>query len=377
MRNQNQASAATPLSCSLPATLQRRKCVSAFAAMAGKWVGFLALCLFISGISAVGQTPPTRPPSAPPPPDDPGDLGPGYPRLDQPWGKGETQKKKTRTAPKPTPVRPQTPVASTPPPAPVPAATPAPSTSAVEAPPPDTAAPPPALRIPQNEVSVSGDFLLGQGNVTLPFGFSLQESGVNVQTNVAKPDRSSTYFGGTISYSYGQKWYLDLAYAKGNSSGDTLAKLGGNEDLPSHFSIDDTWYQVYVRYTFPALRGKHLSAYLRAGFSYVTAELTDTTVIPALGLYHQKDKTEDLLGNIGFGIAYYLVPSRHTRIYFQIEGEGFYGRRSQKSLEFVEFAAEEGTTFVTANIDNDLYGGVGQGTVRFEYRSEEHTSELQ
>ncbi len=100
----------------------------------------------------------------------------------------------------------------------------------------------------------------------------------------------------------------------------------------------------------------------------MTAELTDTTVIPALGLYHQKDKTEDLLGNIGFGIAYYLVPSRHTRIYFQIEGEGFYGRRSQKSLEFVEFAAEEGTTFVTANIDNDLYGGVGRGTVRFEYR---------
>jgi len=226
-------------------------------------------------------------------------------------------------------------------------------------------------RLRKNEISVSGDYLLGQGNVTMPFGFSLAKVpglGANINETVAKPDRSSTYFGGTLSYSYGQAWYLDLGYAHGTSSGTTDILLGENtQPLPSQFSIDDNWYQAYVRYTPKRLRGQKLSGYLRAGFSYVTAELHDTTVIPAVGLYHQDDKTTDYLGNIGAGIGYTFWRTRHIRMMAQAEAEGFYGHRTQKSHEVLQEAGP-GFPFPTANIDNDLYGGIGRGTLRFEYR---------
>ncbi|HEY5915609.1 MAG TPA: hypothetical protein VJA21_33915 [Verrucomicrobiae bacterium] len=229
---------------------------------------------------------------------------------------------------------------------------------------------PEAPKATKHEVSVSGDFLLGEGNVTMPFGFSLAEDpflGPNVTKSVAKPDRSSTYYGGTVSYSYGQAWYLDLGYIHGSSSGDTDVALGGTELLPSSFKIDDDWYQVYVRYAFPKLRGKRFSAYLRAGMSYVDAELQDETTIPVLGLYRQTDKTTDLLGNVGFGVGYLLHRSKNGRFwtFLQAEGEGFYGNRSQDSKEALVNA---GFDFPTAKIDNDLYGGIGRGTVRLEYR---------
>ncbi len=221
-----------------------------------------------------------------------------------------------------------------------------------------------------NEVSASGDYFYGQGNVTMPFGFSLRETLAteNIQPTVAKPDRKSDYFGGTISYSYGQTWYLDLAYAHGSSSGNVDVQLGGpgQEPLPSAFAIKDDWYQAYIRYTFPGLRGKRLGAYLRAGVSYVQADLTDDTIIPSLGVYHQTDKTDDLLGNIGFGLNYSLYGSRHTRLLAVLEGEGFYGHRTQKSLETLP--SDLGLTFTEATIDNDLYGAIGRATLRFEYR---------
>src|SRR2546430_498647 len=170
------------------------------APLAARSSAWAALCLLIGGLSALGQTPAARP-SPPPPPEDPGDLGPGYPRLDQPWGKGAAKQKKTKAPPKPA-AKATAPLEA---PTPAPSATTAPSPNTADtAPPADSSAPARAPRMRKNEISVSGDFLLGQGNVTLPFGFSLQASGVEVTKNVAKPDRSSTYFGGTISYSYGQ-----------------------------------------------------------------------------------------------------------------------------------------------------------------------------
>ena len=112
----------------------------------------------------------------------------------------------------------------------------------------------------ENEVSVSSDFMLGQGTFTFPVGYSLvkalSQSGFRGTTlpsaTVAKPTRSSDYFGGTISYSYGQAWYLDLSYSEGNSSGNQTFSLGGNlGNSLNDFTLKDNWYQAYIRYAFP------------------------------------------------------------------------------------------------------------------------------
>jgi hypothetical protein len=232
---------------------------------------------------------------------------------------------------------------------------------------------PKAPKATKHEVSASGDFLYGQGKVTMPFNFSLAASGLDVTRTVGTPARNSTYYGSTLSYSYGQAWFLDLSYVQGSSSGNADVPLGAGFNLPSSFSIKDEWYQAYIRYAFPGLRGKRLSAYLRGGVSYVTADLADDSTIPALGLYHQTDKTTDLLGNLGFGLGYSLLPglfghtTGHFRIGLQFEGEGFYGNRSQESLETLpEF--DPLFPYKTAKFDNVLYGGIGRATVRFEYR---------
>jgi len=299
--------------------------------------------------------------ATPPPALDDSDMPPGYPSLNAPWTAGTARKSKAppaapapEAAPKPAPPATQEQIQPPPP------------ETGVQASTPDTAA---SLqpRIRKHELSASGDFFLGQGNVTMPFGFSLSgtSGGANIIKSVAKPDRTSDYFGGTLSYSYGQAWFLDLAYAHGTSSGNADVLLGSPPTLTSAFTINDDWYQAYIRYTFPGLRGKRFSAYLRAGFSYVQATLSDTTTIPNLGLYHQDDKTDDLLGNLGFGVGYSLYASRHVRLGLQGEGEGFFGQRSQKSTEGL---ASSTLQFPTADISNDLYGGIVRLTLRFEYR---------
>lgn len=236
------------------------------------------------------------------------------------------------------------------------------------------AAAPAAPKIRKNEISASGDYFLGQGNVTLPFGFALAEAlsplvPGGLHGTVNKADRTSDYFGGTVSYSYGQAWYLDLAYAHGSSSGNVPVSLSSSSEfqvLNSNFSINDDWYQAYVRYAFPGLRGKSFSAYLRAGFSYVQATLTDQAPIPTFGTYLETDKTDDVLGNVGFGVGYLIYTSRHIRLGAQVEGEGFYGRRSQKINE--SFPNDANLVLPEVSISNDLYGGIGRGTIRFEYR---------
>ena len=226
-----------------------------------------------------------------------------------------------------------------------------------------TMAPPKPRR---NEVSASGDFFLGQGKVTLPFGFSLHlvpGLAQNVTPKAASATRSSDYFGGTISYSFLHEWFVDFAYANGTSSGNpTFSPLISS--IPAHFTINDQWYQAYIRYTFPALRGKPFSAYLRAGGTYITANL-NMSHVTAAPFYQQTDHTTDYRGNLGFGLTYRIPLRRRMFLGFQFEGEGFYGRRSQDSTESLPPALPY--VFPTAHINNTLYGGIVRATIHYEY----------
>lgn len=220
----------------------------------------------------------------------------------------------------------------------------------------------------KNEVSASGDFMFGEGDVTLPLGFSLKKSlsgsGASIKPSVDKPTRSSDYFGGTLSYSYGQAWYLDLSLEQGHSSGNQKLDFQSLGSGTGSFSLDDTWYQAYIRYAFPQLRGRRLSAYLRGGVTYIDATLKDASTLPP-GLYTQRDKSTDIRGDLGVGATYSIYSSRRFRFGLTVEGEGFYGDRSQDSLETL---TGTGLTPVTASINNTIYGGIGRGVLHFEYR---------
>jgi hypothetical protein len=230
---------------------------------------------------------------------------------------------------------------------------------------------PPMLKAPKatkNEISASGDIMFGSGKVSLPLGYSLNKStGGGFTPETFDVPRNSVYYGGTISYSYGQAWYIDLSIAKGSSSGSQAVPTGEFGSLPSSFSIDDTWYQLYLKYTFPQLRGKRFSAYLRAGASYITATLNDEGTGAAVGgRYSQHDTTDDILGNLGAGLAYNLFATHRMRVDLQGEIEGFGGERMQKTLE--SLSGDVGFPFVADNINNTLYGGIGLATVHVEYR---------
>ena len=233
--------------------------------------------------------------------------------------------------------------------------------------------PPPTLRAPnlkKNEVSFSGDFMVGEGEVTLPIGYSLNKSlnipGANVPPpTVIKPTRISDYFGGTVSYGYNQAWYIDLSYAHGHSSGIQTLDFGSLGSGSGSFTLDDDWYQAYLRYTFPGLRGKRLSAYFRAGVTYIQSTLDDASTTPA-GYYTQNDKSTEIRGDLGAGLTYAVYSTRRFRCGLTVEGEGFYGNRSQDSLETL--SRDYGLTPVTVNINNTVYGGIGRGVMHFEYR---------
>ena len=217
----------------------------------------------------------------------------------------------------------------------------------------------------KNEVSASADFFFGSGTVTVPLGYSLEPNNSSVH-QVGSAQRSSVYIGGTLSYSFGQAWYLDLSYNQGKLATAKDFKtfsqpVGG--PLNAKFNISDNWYQAYLRYTFPKLRGKPFSAYMRAGFTFVDAKLTADGI--NFG-YHQDDKTTDYYGNLGFGVAYNLYTGRRFRLYLQGEAEAFYGMRSQNTTEVS--SGTIGVTPTAASINNNLYGGNGRATLRMEYR---------
>jgi hypothetical protein len=201
----------------------------------------------------------------------------------------------------------------------------------------------------------------------LPFAYSLARSPVAAIASAAAsvrqvgtPDRNSDYFGGTISYSYGQQWYLDLSYQQGHSSGNFPLPplIGGN----STFTIDDNWYQAYIRYAPRKFRGTPLAPYLRVGISYVEAKLVD---VSDAGDYQQTDRTQDILGKVGFGAVYSFYTHARFKLGLQLEGEGFYGSRHQNDQESLPGT---GIIVPSASIDNDVYGGIGRLTVRLQYQ---------
>lgn len=220
-----------------------------------------------------------------------------------------------------------------------------------------------APKATKHQVAISADYFLGQGDVTLPLGFGLVNAGLSGNATVAKPERDSDYIGGTVSYSYGQAWFLDLGYAQGETSGNVDVDLG--QLFPSSFNIEETIYSAYVRYTPTSLRGKRLSAYVRVGVTFVESEMTDQLVIPQQGLYQETVEAMDMLGNVGAGLGYRLYSSGRFRLSLQGEAEGFYGERTQ---DITESFPQQGTVFPTVTIDNTIYGGIGRATVRLEYR---------
>jgi hypothetical protein len=225
-----------------------------------------------------------------------------------------------------------------------------------------------APQVYKNEVGATVDFMLGKGTVTLPIGYALAKAlpGGGLNPAVISGDRSTVYYGSTISYSYGRSWYLDLSYEKGASSGSQTVDFQNTvQGLTSgSFNYDDAWYQLYLRYNFKdLLQGTKFKAYLRGGVSLVEAKLKINDVG---GLYQQSNDTSDILGNIGFGLTYSLYARPRFRVGLQVEGEGFYGARSQKSTEILPL--DYGMGELHASIDNDLYGAIGRGTIHADFR---------
>lgn len=229
---------------------------------------------------------------------------------------------------------------------------------------------------PKNEVSASGDILYGQGHVTLPIFFSLGgynkngEDLTGLHKTVVSPNRDSVYEGGTLSYSRGTSWFLDLSYAEGSSSGTEnltpLSEVGGATS--THFNIDESYYQGYVRYLPKRFLTTPFTLYFRAGFTYVDSKLTDAGLYRnSADYYSQTDKTTDYLGNLGFGVSRNLIHGDRLSVLLQVEGEGFGGERTQKSQENFPNLAVAPVHGPTANINNTVYGGIGRGTVRFQY----------
>ena len=223
----------------------------------------------------------------------------------------------------------------------------------------------------RNQISVSGDYSMDQGKITLPGGYSLAASlkGFSPPApSVANPKRDSDYYGGTISYSHGQAWFFDVSYAQGKSTGTQDIDFGSYGKGTGTFTLDDDWYQAYVRYAFPKLRGKKLSAYARLGATYVDSKLdfNSTSPVALLGLYSQTDKTTDIYGNIGVGATYAFFTKGRFSMGLQGEIEGLGGERSQDSLETLK--DDPGLVPVTAHINNTVYGGLGKATLHLEYR---------
>jgi hypothetical protein len=219
----------------------------------------------------------------------------------------------------------------------------------------------------QNEVSGSADFMYGTGTITVPVGYAFN----GVQRAALTANRSTVYYGGTLSYSYGRSWYIDFSGEDGRSTGSTSLQIPGlaGPSIPASFDVNDTWYQVYLRYNLKNfLAGTRFTAYLRGGVSLVSATLD--TVNDSFssfgpgGFYTEHDKTFDVLGQFGFGLTYSLYSTPRLKVGLQLEGEGFGGNRTQDITE----------TFVphnqplSATINNTVYGALGRLTLHADYR---------
>jgi hypothetical protein len=214
-------------------------------------------------------------------------------------------------------------------------------------------------------VSVTADFLYGQGELTLPFGFALAESGASSSPPyVGQPERESIYYGASASYSPDQIWYIDFSFREGHSSGGFNLGEGGD----STFTVDDRFYQLNVRYAlrdvFPRLKTSRFAVYLRLGVSYGPADLLDVSTIP--GVYRQENEIQDVVGDLGLGLVCEVFSVGKLRVGLQLEAEGFYGHRWQSIQEESELQGI--IPAVSSSLENDLYGAIGRLTGRFQYR---------
>lgn len=229
----------------------------------------------------------------------------------------------------------------------------------------------------KNEISASADFMYGTGTITVPIGYGLKASSsgaAQFPVSAVSADRSTIYYGGTISYSFGRSWYLDFSGENGRSTGSTsitIPNVGGSGAFPASFSVNDTLYTIYLRYNFQNfLAGTRFRAYLRGGVSLVEATLlTANDNIPGShtppgGLYTEHDDTFDVLGNFGFGLTYSLYSTVRLKVGLQLEGEGFAGNRSQDIDE--QFVPDNLTGKTTIN--NTVYGAIGRLMLHADYR---------
>ena len=218
----------------------------------------------------------------------------------------------------------------------------------------------------QNVVSGSADFMYGTGTITVPVGYAFN----GVQRSALTADRSTVYYGGTLSYSYGRSWYIDFSGEDGRSTGSTTLSIPGLlGTIPASFNVNDTWYQIYLRYNFKSfLAGTRFTAYLRGGVSLVKATLdTVNDSFPGFGqggFYTEKDNTFDTLGQVGFGLTYSLYSTTRLKVGLQLEVEGFAGNRNQDITE--NFVPHNNP--VSATINNTVYGALGRLTLHGEYR---------
>jgi hypothetical protein len=234
--------------------------------------------------------------------------------------------------------------------------------------------PPP--RVYKNELSASADFMYGEGTITVPIGYGLKAhsaGGATFPVNAVSADRSTLYYGGTVSYSYGRSWYLDFSGENGRSTGSTSISIPGlgGPPVPASFDVNDTWYQIYLRYNFQNfLAGTRFRAYLRGGVRLVEATLnTSNENLPSAGLgpgdfYSEHDNTFDALGNLGFGLTYSLYSTFRLKMGLQLEGEGFGGNRSQDITENYVPSHISGST----TIDDTVYGTIARLTLHAEYK---------
>ena len=229
----------------------------------------------------------------------------------------------------------------------------------------------------KNEVDASANFMYGRGTVTVPIGYAFQSTDKSFPATALSADRSTVYYGGTISYSYLRSWFIDFSAQNGRSTGSTPITIPGggalpNISVPGDFNINDTWYQIYLRYNFKNfLAGTPYSAYVRGGVSLVEATLTTVnSAIPsgqkyaAGGLYSENDNTFDVLGQLGFGLTRALPSTVRLKTGLQLEGEGFGGNRSQDiTEEYVPSSFSANTT-----INDTVYGALGRLTFHADYK---------
>jgi len=222
----------------------------------------------------------------------------------------------------------------------------------------------------KHRIDVSADYLAGFGEMSLPFNFAFQQLGEIAEVRLEK--RDSTYFGGTISYAFNDAWQADFTLLRGESKATAPQTLFNLPDPTAvEYKLADTWYQAYVRYSFPQLNEKNedLAAYLRVGGTFVDADLSADGTFAGAGYYKQVTPFKDFQGNLGFGLRYSLITGTKVRLSAVVEAEGFGGVRSQTvSEDFL--IAPGGLTSVggpfTTEIDNLIYGGLGRGVMRFE-----------